>query len=207
MHGRPRAGRMPGRRRRRMRAAGRHLVWATVAAAAAGCWEEIPPYEALPPVEQEIAAVTVEAGVRAVGRIPETRDGAELDCELAATGSGLRLRLLVAGTGVVVDTVLRPDDFQAYLPAFNKHFEGAFSDLSERIRPYVGFARSGYVGLLFPRSLPAAEEVCRCLASGDALLIEYYDPSRGGSGSTRRREGRSGSSGSPREGRCSSSST
>jgi len=157
-----------------------------IAAALPGCMKEIAAYDALPPADNGPPAVVVRAAARAKGRIPNVKGVAEFQCELAASASGLRARLGVAGTGYVVDSVLTPDGFSAYLTTQAKYVEGRFDDLPERIKPYVQFARGGYVDLLFPRMLPRRGETCRCLGGRRHKLIEYYDLPEG-AGPLRRR--------------------
>ena len=160
----------------------RYLACVAIAAAGLvlpGCSEEIPPYEALPPTEEAPAAIVVGAAVRAKGRIPGAKHGAQFGCELAATDSVLRLRLKIAGTGLFLDSIIDGDGFSVYLPTAGKFVEGSFDGLSPRIRRYLGFARGDYVGLVFPRLLPQPGETCRCLAAGRCIIIEYSDYPRG----------------------------
>ncbi len=142
--------------------------------ALSGCRTEIPRFEVLPQFENRPAAVRVGASLTVDGRLPKIVRRTELECEMAATDLGLRMRLSLPGTGTVFDAVITPDRFDAHLPSAKKAAGCAFDDLKPRIRSLIGFVRGGYVGIVSPRLLPLPGESVRCFESGRTRSIEYY---------------------------------
>jgi hypothetical protein len=151
------------------------------AAALCGCMREVDSSRYVPAEERSPAAITAAATVDIACRfrLGPLGKSATLDCEMAASDSGLRLRAGVAGSGTLADAVITADGFSAYVPAGAKLYEGRFDAMKPRVRDFLEFARSGYVELFMPSLRPREGETVKALTSGGGAVLEYSGASGG----------------------------